>query len=155
MNNNKRKELNVSAIENGTVIDHIAHGKVLQVVKILGLEDFADQIYLGANLESKKYGLKGIIKVSNRFFEQEDINRIALVSPSATIIEIRDFDIIRKFNVQVPEAVSGIVRCINPKCITNHQNVPTRFVVHTIDGKMRLKCHYCEKYTNQENFEFN
>ncbi len=155
MNNPKRKELNVSAIKNGTVIDHISLGKVLQVVKILGLENFADQIYLGANLESKKYGKKGIIKVANCYFKDEDINRIALVSPTATIIEIRDYEIIKKFNVQIPEAVTGIVNCINPKCITNNQNVSTRFKVTTSDNRLRLKCHYCEKFTNQENFEFN
>jgi aspartate carbamoyltransferase regulatory subunit len=155
MSNNKRKELNVSAIQNGTVIDHIAVGKVLQVVKILGLENFQDQIYLGANLESKKYGQKGIIKVSNRFFEEEDINRIALVSPIATIIEIKDFEIIRKFNVQVPDRVTGIVKCINPKCVTNNQDVTTKFKVTNVDSKMRLICHYCEKYTSEENFVFN
>jgi aspartate carbamoyltransferase regulatory subunit len=155
MENIKRKELNVSAIENGTVIDHIAQGKVLQVVKILGLESFEDHIYLGANLESKKYGKKGIIKVSNRYFEENDINRIALISPSATIIEIRDYEITKKFNVKVPEFVSGIVKCINPKCVTNDQKIPTQFKVTTTDERLRLKCHYCEKYTNQENFEFN
>jgi aspartate carbamoyltransferase regulatory subunit len=155
MENIKRKELNVSAIENGTVIDHIAQGKVLQVVKILGLENFEDHIYLGANLESKKYGKKGIIKVSNRYFEENDINRIALISPSATIIEIRDYEITKKFNVKVPEFVSGIVKCINPKCVTNDQKIPTQFKVTTTDERLRLKCHYCEKYTNQENFEFN
>lgn len=155
MENIKIKELKVSAIENGTVIDHIAHGKVLQVVKILGLEDFEDQIYLGANLESKKYGKKGIIKISNHFFEESDINRIALISPTATIIEIKDFVIVKKFNVQVPSLVQGIVKCINPKCVTNQQKVDTRFEVFTIDNRMRLKCHYCEKFTNQENFDFN
>lgn len=155
MENIKRKELNVSAIENGTVIDHITQGKVLQVVKILGLESFEDHIYLGANLESKKYGKKGIIKVSNRYFEANDINRIALISPSATIIEIRDYEITKKFNVTVPEYVSGIVKCINPKCVTNDQKIPTQFKVTTTDDRLRLKCHYCEKYTNQENFEFN
>jgi aspartate carbamoyltransferase regulatory subunit len=155
MENNKRKELKVTAIENGTVIDHISHGKVLQVVKILGLENFEDQIYLGANLESKKYGRKGIIKISNHFFEESDINRIALISPTATIIEIRGFEIVKKFSVQVPQIVKGIVKCINPKCVTNQQKVETDFEVFTIENKMRLKCHYCEKYTNQENFDFN
>lgn len=155
MENKKRTELKVSAIENGTVIDHISYGKVLQVVKIIGLMDFEDQIYLGANLESKKFGKKGLIKVSNRYFEEDDINRIALISPSATIIEIKDFDIIKKFNVKVPEKISGIVKCINPKCVTNNERVTTKFTVTRREEGLRLKCHYCEKFTNQENFEFN
>ena len=78
-----------------------------------------------------------------------------MISPSATIIEIKGFEIIKKFQVQVPETISGIVKCINPKCITNYQDVPTRFKVKSIDNRLRLHCHYCEKFTNQENFEFN
>ena len=80
----KRKELVVSAIENGTVIDHIPADKVFQVIKILGLETIDKPVYFGTNLESKKYGTKGIIKITDKFFEAEEINKIALVAPTAT-----------------------------------------------------------------------
>jgi aspartate carbamoyltransferase regulatory subunit len=149
----KKKELKVSAIENGTVIDHIPQGKVSQVMKILDLENFQDQIYYGANLDSKKYGKKGIIKVSGRFFDRDEINRIALVAPFATVIEIRDYDVVSKFQVSITDEVFGFIKCINPKCVTNHDKVPTRFKV--IDKEdITLRCHYCEKTTKKENFVF-
>lgn len=152
-NNQKRKELQVSALENGTVIDHITYGRVLQVIKILKLENFEEPIYIGANLESKKYGKKGIIKVSNKYFKPEEINKIALVSPKATLIEIKDYEIISKTSVQIPDTVQGIVKCFNPNCITNVEKVTTKFRV--IDKEnIKLQCHYCEKITAKENMEF-
>ncbi len=150
---NKKRELKVSAIANGTVIDHIAQGQVSQVMRILNLEDFDDQIYFGANLESKKYGKKGIIKVSNRYFKSNEINKIALVSPTATLIEIKDYEVVRKSGIKIPNQVTGLIRCFNPKCITNHENVETQFVV--IDKEnLKVKCHYCEKITKKEQIEF-
>jgi aspartate carbamoyltransferase regulatory subunit len=150
----KKKELNVSAITNGTVIDHIPQGTVMQVMKILELEDFTDQIYFGANLESKKYGKKGIIKVSGRYFKPEEINKIALVAPTATVIEIRDYEVVSKLKVDIPDEIVGFVKCFNPKCITNNENIETRFRV--LDKKdIKLHCHYCEKITKKENITFN
>lgn len=153
MSNEKRKELQVSALENGTVIDHITFGSVLQVMRILNLENVEDPIYIGANLESKKFGKKGIIKVSNRYFQPDEINKVALVSPSATLIEIKDFEITKKSRVEIPDDVKGIVKCFNPKCVTNVENITTKFeVIDKIDVK--LKCHYCEKITAKKNMEF-
>jgi len=150
---NKKRELSVSAIENGTVIDHIPQGHVLQVMNILDLENFDDQIYFGANLDSKKYGKKGLIKVSNRFFKSNEINKISLVAPTATLIEIRDYEVVKKSGVKIPNEVKEITKCINPKCITNNEYVPTSFTV--IDKKdLKLKCHYCEKITKKENIQF-
>lgn len=149
----QKKELNVSALQNGTVIDHIAQGQVERVLHILNLSMYEDQIYLGANLDSKKYGKKGIIKVSNKFFEPEEINKIALVSPTASIIEIRDYEVVKKEQVRISDEIKGLVKCVNPNCITNHENMQTRFEV--IDKQeIKLKCHYCEKNTAKENIEF-
>ena len=148
-----RKELKVSAIENGTVIDHIPSNTVFQVIKILNLNEFDNQIFLGTNLDSHKYGKKGIIKVSNRFFEADEINKIALVAPTATLIVIKNFIVIEKKQVEVPDGVEKIVKCFNPNCITNHEVVATRFDV--IDKKdLKLKCHYCEKITAKDNITF-
>jgi aspartate carbamoyltransferase regulatory subunit len=150
---NKKRELSVSAIENGTVIDHIPQGHVLQVMSISNLENFDDQIYFGANLDSKKYGKKGLIKVSNRFFKSNEINKISLVAPTATLIEIKDYEVIKKAGVKIPDEVKEIAKSINPKCITNNEYVPTTFTV--IDKKdLKLKCHYCEKITKKENVQF-
>ena len=147
----KRKELIVSAIENGTVIDHIPANKVFEVVKILDLEHSKNSVYFGTNLDSKKYGKKGIIKI----FEPEDINKIALVAPTASLIEIKDFEVINKHSIQIPDHINSIVKCFNPNCVTNKEGVPTKFTVMKDDeGNINLKCHYCEKSTKQKNIEF-
>lgn len=148
-----KTELKVSALENGTVIDHIPVSYVLEVMRILDLEDYDDQIYLGANLDSKKYGKKGIIKVSNRFFKDVEINKISLVAPTATLIEIRDYNVSRKTGVTIPDTVAGFAKCINPKCITNHQKIATKFYV-TDKEDIKLKCHYCEKITKRQDLQF-
>lgn len=149
-----RKELKVSAIENGTVIDHIPSNNVFRVISILGLDKIESQILFGTNLESKKYGTKGIIKVSNIFFEDQEINKIALVAPTATLIVIKDFQVVEKREVAIPDMINKVVKCFNPRCITNHEDVPTKFTV--IDKKeLRLHCHYCEKITARDNIIFN
>ncbi|NCD42806.1 MAG: aspartate carbamoyltransferase regulatory subunit, partial [Bacteroidia bacterium] len=142
--------LQVSAIENGTVIDHIPTEAVFSVIKFLGLDACNSPITFGTNLDSKKFGKKGIIKVSNRYFEDDEINKIALVAPSASLIEIKDFMVIAKKTVQIPDIIEGFVKCFNPKCITNHQKVPRKFYV-TDKENLKLKCHYCEKFTKKEN----
>ena len=148
-----RKELQVSAIENGTVIDHIPTNSVFQVVKILGLENCKEQILFGTNLESKKYGRKGIIKVANLFFKNDEINKIALVAPSATLIVIHNYQVVEKRQVEIPDQVSRFVKCFNPNCITNHEKIATKFNV--IDKEdLRLECKYCEKVTDKSNLVF-
>lgn len=153
MNKESRKELKVSAIENGTVIDHIPALNIFHVVRILNLENYDSQILIGMNLDSKKYGRKGILKISNKFFRNDEINKIALAAPTATMIVIRDFQIVEKRSVEIPDDVVKIVKCFNPNCITNHEKIITRFRV--IDKQaLRLQCHYCEKITAKDDLVF-
>ncbi len=148
-----RKELKVSAIENGTVIDHIPSHRVFQVIRILNLTEYPNQLLLATNLESQKMGKKGIIKVSNKFFVPQEINKIALVAPSATLIIIRDFNVTEKKQVKIPGQVEKIVKCFNPNCITNNEEMETSFTV--IDKKeLKLRCKYCEKITAKNNMVF-
>ncbi len=151
--NKPRKELIVSAIENGTVIDHIPTQSVFQVIRILNLDQFDNQILFGTNLDSSKYGKKGIIKVSNKFFDPEDINKIAVVAPTATLIIIKDFSVVEKKKVVIPDMIYNFVKCVNPNCITNVENVPTKFQVINKE-ESKLKCHYCEKITEKKNMTF-
>lgn len=150
----KRTELKVSAIENGTVIDHIPPQSVFQVINILGLNKVNNQIMVGTNLESQKHGKKGIIKVSKKYFESEEINKIALVAPTATLIVIKDYTVVYKAKVEIPERIRKIVKCINPNCITNHEDIPTNFTVLEREDGLRLHCNYCEKYTKKQNIQF-
>lgn len=151
----KRTELKVQAIRSGTVIDHIPTDKTFQVVKMLNLDQSTHQIYFGTNLDSKKFGKKGIIKISNKYFEDQEINKIALAAPSATLIEISDYEVTKKENVRLPETVDKIVKCYNPKCVTNIQTVSTKFkVINDHKGNMKLYCHYCEKTMGKEHIDF-
>jgi aspartate carbamoyltransferase regulatory subunit len=151
----KRTELKVSAIRNGTVIDHIPTESVFQVFKILNLENTSNQVYFGTNLDSQKYGKKGIIKISDKYFETAEISKVALVAPMATLIEIKDYEVVHKGRVNIPDHVHQIVKCINPKCVTNNQKVSTRFKVTSgQNNEMKLFCEYCEKTMSQNNIEF-
>ena len=148
-----RKELKVSAIENGTVNDHVPSAIVFQVIKILNLTEYQNQLLIATKLDSQKMGKKGIIKVSNKFFESDEINKIALVAPTATLIIIKNFEVIEKKNVEVPDVAENIVKCFNPNCITNNEEISTRFTV--LDKKdLKLRCHYCEKITARKNIAF-
>lgn len=147
------KELKVSAIENGTVIDHIPSKNVFQVIKILKLENFEQQLLFGTNLESKKYGTKGIIKVKNHFFAKDDLNKIALVAPKATLIVIKDYNVVEKYIVETPDSIVGIIKCFNPNCITNHEEVVPKYDVLDKE-EVKLHCRYCEKNTVKNNFVF-
>jgi aspartate carbamoyltransferase regulatory subunit len=144
------KEFKVTAIKDGTVIDHVPSKQLFKVIEILGLENYANQITFGMNLESKKLGNKAIIKIADRFFEDDDINRIALIAPQAKFNIIRDYKVVEKRSVAIPEIITGIAKCVNPHCITNHQPVETRFAAQSSGNGIALTCCYCEKTTDSQ-----
>ena len=145
----EKKELQVAALENGTVIDHIPSEKLFTVVSLLGIQEMNNNITIGFNLASKKLGKKGIIKVADRFFTNEEINRIAVVAPNVKLNIIRNYEVVEKREVVLPDELRGIVKCANPKCITNNEPMTTIF--HVIDKESGiLKCHYCEKEQSKE-----
>jgi len=146
---NDKKHLEVSAIKNGTVIDHIPTKSLFKVIDILGLDKVETQVTFGTNLESKRMGLKAIIKISEVYFLDDDINRIALVAPEAKLNIIKDYLVQEKKIVEVPDKIVGIANCVNPQCITNNEAITTRFSVIS-KKEVALKCHYCEKITDQE-----
>lgn len=148
----KDKQLIVTAIKDGTVIDHISSDSLFKVISILGLDKLDKLMTFGNNLDSKKLGRKGIIKLSEVFFDNEDINKIALVAPSAKLNIIRSYEVVEKMKVEIPDKVKGIIKCVNPKCITNNETVTTKFTVISKDH-VKLKCHYCEKITSSENLD--
>ncbi len=149
---NAKKELQVSAIENGTVIDHIPAEHLFKVITILGLDKYTHAITFGNNLESRKLGKKAIIKVADLFFEDKEINKISLIAPHAKLNIIKDYQVVEKKVVETPTEVIGIAKCMNPKCITNIEEVTTKFKVMN-ESPISLKCHYCEKITGQNNME--
>lgn len=139
-----KKELQVAAIENGTVIDHIPADKTYQVVRLLNLEQLDEPVTIGYNLPSSKLGKKGIIKIANKFFSNEEISRLSVVAPKIVLNIIKDYEVIEKKTVETPDELHGIIKCNNPKCITNNEPMDTYFTV--VDKAHGIvKCHYCDK----------
>lgn len=140
--NKEPKELAVAALKNGTVIDHIPSHSLFRAVRILGIENLSSAVTIGYNLSSERLGHKGIIKVADVEFSEEVLNRIAIIAPSAMVNIIRDYSVVEKKPVSLPDTIVGIVRCGNPKCVTNHEPMETRFnVIDRENGVVR--CSYC------------
>ncbi len=131
----------VAAIKNGTVIDHIPSEKTYQVAQLLKLAELKSLVTIGYNFPSKKLGHKGIIKIEDKFFTDEEISRLSVVAPNIVLNIIEDYEVVEKKTVTTPEEIKGIVKCNNPVCITNNEPMQTHF--HVQDGI--LTCHYCEK----------
>ena len=144
----KDKKVQVTAIENGTVIDHIPADSLFKIVRILRLESEINKVTFGTNLESKVMGKKAIIKINDRYCEQEEVNRIAIIAPMSIVNTIKNFDVVEKRKVVIPDSIEGFVKCGNPKCITNNEPIKTSFKI--IKGTdVTFKCKYCEKNTYQ------
>ena len=139
-----KNEIMVTAIENGTVIDHIPTEKTFEVATLLNLESLSTPVTIGYNYRSKKIGRKGIIKVADKFFTDEEISRLSVVAPNVVLNVINDYEVVEKKTVTTPDELRGIVKCNNPKCITNNEPLDTIF--HVVDKEHGvLRCHYCEK----------
>ena len=139
-----KTERQVAAIKNGTVIDHIPAEKTYQVVNLLQLETLDTPVTIGYNYPSNKIGRKGIIKVSDKFFTDEEISRLSVEAQNFVLNIIHDYEVVEKKTVKTPDELRGIVKCNNPKCITN--NEPMNTVFHVVNKeKGILKCHYCDK----------
>lgn len=139
---NDKTALAVAALRDGTVIDHIPSANLFKAVKILDLEKCGLRMTIGNNLPSRKLGSKGIIKIDGLELPESTINRIALIAPHAKVNVIRDFEVVEKRNVSLPDRIVGLVRCPNPKCITNNEPMSTRFDVVDHDD-VTLRCCYC------------
>ena len=148
MSENKQA-LQVAAIKNGTVIDHIPADKLFTVVNLLKLQKTTQSITIGNNFASQRLGKKGFIKVADRFFSDEEISRLSVVAPNVILNIIKDYEIVEKKQVVMPDELRGIVKCPNPKCITNTEPMTTIFHVTDKENGI-LKCHYCEKEQNKE-----
>lgn len=149
MSTSGKKLLQVAALRNGTAIDHIPSDVVFKVVSLLDLHHAQHPITIGNNLESKKMGTKGIIKITDKFFEDNEINKIAIIAPKAVLNIIRDFQVVEKKQPHLPDTIVDIVKCNNPKCITNNEPMKTRFEVVNHE-KVELRCHYCDLKINKE-----
>jgi len=140
-----REELMVAAIKNGTVIDHIPSSKLFEVVALLHLADIhTSSIMVGYNLASRKMGHKSIIKISDKYFSDAELNKLSVVAPNVSLCIIKDYEVVEKKQVRLPDELRSVIKCANPKCITNNEPMDTLF--HVADRASGLvRCHYCEK----------
>ncbi len=142
--------LKVQKIKNGIVIDHIPCGMALKVLKILSIDsDIGSTVTLAMHVKSK-HGLKDIVKIEDRYLDEKEIDKIALIAPTATVNIVKDYRVVTKHHVKVPEVVKGIVKCMNPKCITNQHEpiVPEFYVIST--APIIIKCKYCGREMSSE-----
>jgi aspartate carbamoyltransferase regulatory subunit len=139
------KTLKITPIKDGTVIDHITPGRALKVLRVLNLpESTSSVVSILMNVMGKK-GKKDIVKVENRELDPKELDKIALIAPRATINIIRDYEVVKKHTVEIPDEVVGITRCSNPTCISNaREPVESRFHVISKDPP-RIRCYYCER----------
>lgn len=139
------RTLTVAAIKNGTVIDHITQGQALHIVRILKLNKHLKKVSLGLNLPSKSIKYKDLIKVEDKELNEDEANQVSILAPTATINIIKDFEVIKKFQVKTPKMIENVLICPNPKCISNHENVETYFSILQHQQRIGLECKYCKK----------
>lgn len=140
------EQLIVSKIKDGTVIDHIKAGKGKKVLDFLDInENYPETATLLMNVPSKKIKRKDIVKVANKFLKQEEVNKIALIAPNATCNVIKNYKVVEKRKIELPKVIEGILKCPNPKCITNmNEPLKTKFIVKKNDP-VNLRCFFCER----------
>ena len=147
MDGKEDKKLRIETIRNGIVIDHIQMGKAPEVLRILGIdENFKDAVTLAMNVSSSVIGKKDIVKVENRYLDTREINKIAIVAPNATINRIQNYKVTEKKRIVLPKEIVGIIRCPNPRYITNKEREPIKpvfLVKHR--NPIILICKYCER----------
>ena len=138
----------VPAIKEGTVIDHLPSRETLKVMKLLNPQEFEHPIAVALNLDSKKLGKKGVIKINNRNLTKEEVEKIAFLAPNATVSLIKNYKVVEKNRVRVPKKIGGIL-CSNPNCITNKEPVETVFEL-VQESPLRIRCQFCERIMSRK-----
>ena len=147
-----KKELSISAIKEGTAIDHIPSNVTFKVADILDLKGVRSMISVATNLPSKHMGKKGIVKIGSKFLTQDEVNKIAIIAPQATANIIKNYEVIKKLKPSLPQVINKVIKCSNPDCVTNIERAETKFYV-LIKNPLKVRCHYCERDMNKEDIE--
>ena len=145
MNSPSQTTLSVSAIKDGTVIDHIAAGSAIRIISLLGLTGVSHTITLGINLASKSMGVKDLIKITGHEISEIESKIIAIIAPAATINIVAEYRLIKKFRAEIPRQITGLFICPNPGCITNHERMKTKFGIRYNGHVIHVSCSYCER----------
>jgi len=148
----KKLKIRVTPIGNGTAIDHIQPGVGLRIVEILGMNsDHAASIALNTESKKTKEKRKDLILMENRFLTEEELNKIKLLAKEATVNTIKNFKVTKKDKLDLPDKVESVLECINPNCISNHEEIKTKFSIKK--SPIKAKCHYCETSMDEKEIE--
>jgi aspartate carbamoyltransferase regulatory subunit len=143
-------KLFVSAIKDGTVIDHIAAGQAMNLLRHLKFAELKTHVTIGLNLKSASRGFKDLIKLEGIFLTEIQANQIAIFSPTATVNVIQDYKVAKKFSVSLPEKIEELLSCPNRCCVSHSEKVATVFKVEENNGHVLLRCKFCEKTVDLE-----
>lgn len=146
----KETQLQVEAIRNGSVIDHIPANLGIKILSLFKLNETNQRVTIGLNLPSSAQGHKDLIKIENVYLSKEQANQLALYAPKATVNQIEEYKVVNKLTLTLPERIDGVFRCPNSNCISHGEPVASRFKVQSKQESVQLKCHYCEKVFSRE-----
>lgn len=134
--------MNIDSLHNGIVIDHIKAGRSMEIYKFLNLDELDCSIAIIKNVPSSKMGKKDIIKIDAVL--DVDLNALGYIDSGITINLIEDGKRVKKYHPELPEYISNIVKCKNPRCITTiEQELPHIFKLTDRENKI-YRCIYCE-----------
>lgn len=137
------EKLSVSAIKNGTVIDHILAGQALRIIKLLSLQQNKAPVTIGMHLPSDRMGNKDIIKIENRFITNDEANEVVVFAPLATINIIENFKVVAKVKTHSPSFMKRVFICPNKNCISLKEPIDSYFYIQPAGKQIKLTCHYC------------
>ena len=146
----KETQLQVEAIRNGSVIDHIPANLGIKILSLFKLNETNQRVTIGLNLPSSALGNKDLIKIENLYLTKEQANQLALYAPKATVNQIEEYKVVNKLTLTLPERIDSVFRCPNSNCISYGEPVESRFKVQLKQENVHLKCHYCEKVFSRE-----
>ncbi|MEF1311371.1 aspartate carbamoyltransferase regulatory subunit [Vibrio mytili] len=146
----KETQLQVEAIRNGSVIDHIPANIGIKILKLFKMHKSNQRITIGLNLPSSALGAKDLIKIENIYLTKEQANQLALYAPKATVNQIEEYKVVSKLNLTLPEFIESVFVCPNSNCISHGEPVESKFKVQQKQDNVHLKCHYCEKVFSRE-----
>jgi aspartate carbamoyltransferase regulatory subunit len=146
----KETQLQVEAIKDGTVIDHIPAKVGIKVLKLFDMQNADQKVTIGLNLPSSALGAKDLLKIENVFVSKEQASKLALYAPNATVNQIENYKVVQKLELTLPEVITSVFECPNSNCITHNEPVESSFKVIEKAHAVRLKCKYCEKVYDRE-----
>ena len=144
----KQDDIRLTPIAHGSVLDHLPAGSALRILEILGLDKPEAAVTLAINTESKRMGKKDLVFIEGKELSKEEIDKIGLIAAGATLNIIEKSEVKRKEEITMPNHADGLLKCMNPKCISVLEGLENKFSIRK--GPLRAKCIYCEKEMEED-----